>query len=212
MKNIKIIVFDLDGTLVDTMGIFADMAAELMAQNYGMKLDKARAEYLRTSGQPFFKQLNVLFFGNERNAEVAAQFEMNKLEVRQTNRVSLETRDALSNLKQKYHLAISSNNYEQNVKDFVKSENLEVDFPLGFRTGLSSKGKKHFKFLCDTLGIEPQNILFIGDSLNDAKVAAECRVNFVAKLGTFTEDNFIKIFPNIKCIKRIAELNNLLIY
>jgi phosphoglycolate phosphatase len=206
MQNIKAIVFDLDGTLVDTMGGFADIAARLIAENYGLSEEKARAEYMRTSGMPFFKQLGALFPGNEKNAEVATQFEMDKLDVWRTNVVSDDTRAALQELKKKYPLAISSNNYARNVREFVKSENIDIDFPLGFQTGVSSKGKKHFKFLCDTLKARPDEILFIGDSLNDAKVAAECGVNFIAKLGTFTEDDFHKVSHDIRCIKKISEL------
>lgn len=208
-KDIKAIVFDLDGTLVDTMGEFTDIAAKLISENYGLSEELAKAEYKRTSGKPFFKQLNELFHGNEKNAEVTAQFEMDKLDVRKTNVVSDETRVALKELKKKYPLAISSNNYERNVREFVKSENLDIDFPLGFRTGVSSKGKKHFAFLCDKFGITPQEILFIGDSLNDANVARECGVNFVAKLGTFKEEDFRKISPSIRCISKISGLMEL---
>lgn len=210
MQGIKIIVFDLDGTLVDTMSAFADIAAGLMTQVYGMNQERARLEYLRTSGIPFFKQLNIIFPGDERNAEVAAQFEMNKLDVRKLNKVDDETRVALSKLTEQYKLAISSNNYEQNVIEFARNEDLRFDFCLGFKTGLSSKGKKHFQFLCDTLGITPAEILFIGDALHDARIAAECGVNFMAKLGTFAENDFKKINPAVACLNKVSELHHLL--
>jgi HAD superfamily hydrolase (TIGR01549 family) len=210
LNKIKIIVFDLDGTLVDTMGGFADIAARLIAENYGLTAERARAEYMRTSGMPFFKQLNALFPYDKKNAEVATQFEMDKLDVRRTTVISDDTRLALRELKKKYPLAISSNNYERNVREFVKSENIDIDFSLGFQTGISSKGKKHFKFLCDTLKVRPDEILFIGDSLSDAKVSAECGVNFIAKLGTFEKDDFKKISSSFSCIRQISELKNLL--
>jgi len=45
--NPKVVMFDLDGTLVDTMEHFADLAAELINQYYGVEWQLARRRYLK---------------------------------------------------------------------------------------------------------------------------------------------------------------------
>ena len=44
-----VVMFDLDGTLIDTMGDFADIAADEMARAHGYDFAHARRRYLETS-------------------------------------------------------------------------------------------------------------------------------------------------------------------
>ena len=46
----RLIVFDFDGTLVDTMEAYAEKASELIEKFYGVPREKARKMYLETSG------------------------------------------------------------------------------------------------------------------------------------------------------------------
>src|SRR5690349_24162511 len=75
----RAVLFDLDGTLIDTMQTFADVAAGVMVEHHGMDRATARAAYLTTSGIPFFKQLEVIAPGDARNAAAAAEFEREKV-------------------------------------------------------------------------------------------------------------------------------------
>ncbi len=74
MDKVKLVVFDLDGTLVDTMGSFANHAATLMERHYGLLHETGYSQYMKTSGLPFKQQLEVLFPRNHKNASVAHQF------------------------------------------------------------------------------------------------------------------------------------------
>ena len=65
--NIRLVVFDVDGTLIDTMQSFADYAALLMKDHYGVEFSEARSVYFETSGLPFRKQLAQIFPGNRMN-------------------------------------------------------------------------------------------------------------------------------------------------
>ena len=56
-----VIMFDLDGTLFDTMGAHADLAADVMAKHLGLSKKSARNKYLATAGVPFPKQLELIF-------------------------------------------------------------------------------------------------------------------------------------------------------
>ena len=64
--NTQLLVFDLDGTLIDTMGDYADKAAALIRDHYGTPKDEARRRYFETSGVPFEQQLEQIFPGDDR--------------------------------------------------------------------------------------------------------------------------------------------------
>ncbi len=55
-----LIVFDLDGTLVDSIGLISHVAADVLHRAYGIPVDEARIHYLATTGMPFEAQLAQL--------------------------------------------------------------------------------------------------------------------------------------------------------
>lgn len=235
LSNKGIFVFDFDGTLVDTMDAFADLAAELISTNSTLKeyyieidgkknkelsFDEARKEYIRTSGLPFIRQLGVIF-GYEPNGPtnpvyipVAEQFEKRKQEVIKDVKLSKDVLDTLNYLKEKkYTIAISSGNFAKNIKEFFEHESFQPDLILGCEDGI--KGDAHFARIkkesqCD----DNSKIVFVADSLVDLQrsYAYSPQVKFIAKLGTFTEEQFkkaAKTFSSLyKTIKEISELKN----
>jgi phosphoglycolate phosphatase-like HAD superfamily hydrolase len=56
-----VVVFDLDGTLLDDLGPISLVAGEVMAQAFGTPKDEARIHYLATTGMPFEAQLSQLY-------------------------------------------------------------------------------------------------------------------------------------------------------
>jgi len=56
-----VVVFDLDGTILDDLGLIADVAASVMGQTFGTPAAEARVHYLATTGMPFEAQLAQLY-------------------------------------------------------------------------------------------------------------------------------------------------------
>ncbi|HYB79030.1 MAG TPA: HAD hydrolase-like protein [Thermoplasmata archaeon] len=56
-----VVVFDLDGTVLDDLGLIADVAASVMGQTFGTAEAEARVHYLATTGMPFEAQLAQLY-------------------------------------------------------------------------------------------------------------------------------------------------------
>jgi len=205
----KAIIFDLDGTLVDTMHIFADVASQLISENYGIARDKARDMYFETSGLPFCQQIELMFLGHELNSKITALYETGKIEATADIKMDKETREALRTLEELgYDMAISSNNFERNVQNFVNNNNLNTIFALalGFREEGFGKGKPHFDFIKDKMGYDGREMVFVGDALNEARIARDNGLDFIAKLGTFGRSDFLKLDKNIKCIQNISDL------
>src|ERR1700742_4647011 len=63
----RAVLFDLDGTLIDTMQVFADVAADVMVRHHALDRTAARTAYLATSGIPFFQQLEKIVPGDASN-------------------------------------------------------------------------------------------------------------------------------------------------
>lgn len=210
LNNKNIIIFDFDGTLVDTMHVFADVASHLISENYGISKDEARQRYLETSGLPFCKQIEIMFPGHALNSKAVSLYEMEKLEATSDVKIDADTRGALRTLKEwGYDLVVSSNNFQHNVDNFVINSKLKRIFSLalGFKDGFG-KGDQHFNYIKNNLGVEACEMVFVGDALNDARIAKENDLDFIAKLGTFEKKDFLKLDKNIKCIRNISDLTS----
>lgn len=56
-----LVVFDMDGTVVDSLGLISHVAADVLHRAFGVPEDQARIHYLATTGMPFEAQLAQLF-------------------------------------------------------------------------------------------------------------------------------------------------------
>ncbi len=56
-----VVVFDLDGTILDDLGRISDVAGDVMATAFGTPVEEARLHYLATTGMPFEAQLAQLY-------------------------------------------------------------------------------------------------------------------------------------------------------
>jgi phosphoglycolate phosphatase-like HAD superfamily hydrolase len=194
LKHIRLVIFDLDGTLVDTMGAFADIAGELVNRHYGWSFERGKKAYLETSGIPFFQQLELLFPGSTENDRVGRLFEKRKISHFMNATISEKTLETLHTLRDlQIRTAISSNNFHDLVRDFVRRENVPVDLALGYKPNFA-KGLDHFEHIRTYFAIPFEESVFVGDSLSDARKAYEQRIEFVAKIGTFTEADFRQEF------------------
>ncbi len=205
----KAIVFDLDGTLIDTMKYFGEVASEVINKYYDIPIEKAREMYFETSGVPFFQQLEMMFPDDERNSKAAEEYEKNKLSFFFNEPFSPVLRDILSNAKKEYPefiFVVSSNNFENLVREYMKKYNVDVfDEILGFREGFS-KGKDHFSFISELYGLKEEEIVFIGDSWWDAKMALDNNIPFMGISTTFTLKEWVEKYPDITVIEDFKEL------
>ncbi len=200
-------LFDFDGTLVDTMDGFADIAGRVIHEFHPeMSFEEARMNYLKTSGAPFFQQLEILFPGDLTNTQKMEIFEEEKKEGFFEQRFSKDVRYAINALRKRGDIAgVSSNNYQELIDRFVEREGLEFDIVLGFNNGFQ-KGKDHFDHVMKVFGLERDELTFVGDSLKDAEKAIANGINFVGKCGTFKREDFLKIRETFMTIENIREL------
>lgn len=56
-----VVLFDLDGTLLDDLGLISEVAGKVLHQTFGTPLEEAKVHYLATTGMPFEAQLAQLY-------------------------------------------------------------------------------------------------------------------------------------------------------
>jgi phosphoglycolate phosphatase-like HAD superfamily hydrolase len=206
----KALLCDLDGTLIDTMPVLADLATEVMTGIYGIPRVLARELYLATCGLPFVQQLEDIFPGDPRNANASDVFEGRKPARCNSARMTEDTRLALAELRARgVRIAVSSNNGRDNVETFASLSGFPFDLVMGYGDGLA-KGRPHIELAERQFGVDRQEMLFVGDSLHDGEIAYLAKIPFVGVAGTFAKERFNLRFPGLPVINRLAELLDLL--
>jgi phosphoglycolate phosphatase-like HAD superfamily hydrolase len=206
----KALLCDLDGTLIDTMPVLADLATDVMNEIYGLPRALGRELYLTTCGLPFIKQLEDIFPGDARNSNASDIFEGRKPSRCSMARMPEDTRAALRDLRARgVRIAVSSNNGQDNVETFVRLSGFPFDLVMGYGDGMS-KGRTHIETAERTFGVDRQEMLFIGDSLHDGEIANQNKIPFVGLAGTFAKERFLLRFPGQPVVSRFAEILDLL--
>jgi len=206
----KVLLCDLDGTLIDTMPTLADLATDVMEGVFGTPRALARELYVATCGLPFIRQLESIFPGDPRNSSASDLFESQKPDRCDEVQMSAEVVAALKTMRNRgVAIVVSSNNGTANVDRFVRASGFRFDLALGFGNGLA-KGRPHLDRVAATFGVSRAEMLFIGDSLHDGDIAEREGVPFVGLAGTFSVDRFALRFPRFPVIRRLGELPHLL--
>jgi phosphoglycolate phosphatase-like HAD superfamily hydrolase len=205
----RVLLCDLDGTLIDSMPTLAEIAAEVMEEVYETPGILARELYLATCGLPFSGQLEEIYPGDLRNARASEMFESQKPARCSRIQMPVETRRALENLRAAgVRVVVSSNNGVENVDTFARGSDVAFDLTLGFGGGLR-KGRPHFDEVSRSFRIDRQEMLFVGDSLHDGEIAEREGVPFVAVASTFSPERFMLRFPHVPVVRRFAALPEL---
>lgn len=205
-QRLRAILFDLDGTLVDSMKIFSEIASQILHRYAGMPLEQGRCRYLQTCGIPFRSQLNVIVPRHDKLDQMSDEFENLKRAATSDLTMDSDTLAALNAIKASgVGVAVSSNNYQINVQRFAESSPVHFDFALGYGEELR-KGEPHLRYATNYYQCGLRQLLFVGDSLSDAVVASECGVPFIAITRTFPDREFRALDEDVTCIASIREL------
>lgn len=202
----RALLCDLDGTLIDTMPVLADLATDVLSEVYGMPRALGREMYLATCGLPFIQQLDAICPGDARNQQASDLFEGRKPARCRSARMPADTKRALGVMRaQGVRIVVSSNNGTENVDAFAQDAAFPFDLVLGFGAGLA-KGGPHIEMAERTFGFARGEMLFVGDSLHDGEIAATERIPFVGVAGTFSKERFALRFPGQPIVQRFSEL------
>jgi 1L-myo-inositol 1-phosphate cytidylyltransferase / CDP-L-myo-inositol myo-inositolphosphotransferase len=174
------LIFDFDGTIADTMPFLTKLAVDLLTQHYPVEPAAARKQYLETVGVDFASQLEELFPGHPENEAVAAAFEASKRAGALDCPVFSDVVGVLElHDRRGVKRFVCSSTTRELVVSYLRSHALEASFDdcLGSEPGLGKA--RQVELILARHGIEPQEVVFVGDAPRDHELLKGTGVRFV---------------------------------
>lgn len=171
----KLIVFDFDGTLVDSKEVSIKIYNQL-AEKYNTRnienLDSLRGLSLIDR----FKVLNIPFY---KLPLFAADFtKQYKHSIKTLSIVSGMTEVLLELKRRGYEMAIVSSNSESNIRDFLRKNNLNIIKTVISSTNVLGKDKDIQKLLA-LHKLNPSEVVYIGDEIRDIKACKKVGLKII---------------------------------
>jgi 1L-myo-inositol 1-phosphate cytidylyltransferase / CDP-L-myo-inositol myo-inositolphosphotransferase len=207
VTDIDAVVFDLDGTVADTMPFLTDLAVGLLGR-YGLSRNEARRRYLDTVGLDFAGQLEELLPAHPANSAVAAEFETRKQEGFLRCPVFPDTYATLTFLDgADVRRFVSSSTTRELVAAFLCRHRIETAFDdyTGFEPGCPKD--RQVELLISRHELAPDRVLFVGDSPRDAQLLRRVGVRFVGVQRLFSRHEFRR--RGLHSVRDLAALTRL---
>lgn len=202
MKMLKAIIFDFDYTLGDsTNGIV--LSVNYALEKLGFSL-KDKEEIKNTIGLSLKDTFSVLTKkSNEEEAEQFSKYFKEKADLVMVENTELygDAKEVLQKLKREgYKIGIVTTKFHYRIEQILNRFNALdlVDLIVGAEdVKIEKPNPEGLLWVVDNLRLEKDDILYVGDSLVDAKAAENAQVNFAGVLtGTTAADEF-KLYRNV---------------
>gem|GEM_PF-171182 len=187
-----VMMWDWDGTLVDTMPPHTKLASEVINKHFGLSKEKAKQEYLKTTGFPFDVQLKIIFPKSDEKKRNLCAEEYHKRKLKEVYKNLKNIPYAKNTIRRLYKLEIpqiiTSGTDENIVYKWIKKEKIEgITKVMGREKGVKldhvKKIKKEFK---------NYSIILVGDSLNDMKLPVDLKIGLVLRRDLKTKEGLKK--------------------
>jgi phosphoglycolate phosphatase len=194
MTTRRLLIFDLDGTLLDTMGPLADLFCEMWSRR-GVPESVSRPIYVREMGKgPRPQFVEVLKAAESMDDALADRLVAEYWAASEAFMPSLfpETIDVLESLRLQGHtLVVSSGGRPEFVARNTQLTGIDRLFRLLLGTDAGvlhmAKGPGHFRLIREALGLHDDDLrqrgIFVGDGVYDMEVARAAGILAVGRLS-----------------------------
>jgi phosphoglycolate phosphatase len=202
MPEPRILIFDLDGTLIDTMTESADLFCDMLLREHGVADEVSRPVYIELAGKGPRPQFEAVLSALGPVDDALIDDITNRYwQAAETFQAAAfpETLEVLQQLHREGHaLAVSSGATTSSVKRKMRLTGIDRLFRLSLGTdeGVPNmrKGPGHFNILVASLDLRDGDLqargVFVGDAVHDMQVA--CEAGLVA-VGRITDGNGDKL-------------------
>jgi len=194
--SVKVIIFDFDGTLADTLDAVVTITNRLAVEfGYKPTAPEELAQIRNLSSREIVKQSGISIF--------KIPFLLRKLKADLRNDIQhlnpiVGIKEALIQLKDEGNvLGILTSNSEENVKLFLKKHRMQELFSFIYsETKLFSKHKAISKFLKQNY-LTPEDVIYVGDETRDIEASKKIHVKVIAVTWGFnSKEALVKHNPD----------------
>jgi phosphoglycolate phosphatase len=180
---IKQIIFDLDGTLIDSLNVFIKIGNE-MIQKYGYKeIDEEKIkELLKLPMKKRIESLKIPIYRLPKMGfEALSAFNTYAAEIKPIAGIN----EMLIQLyKEGYGLNIVSSNSVNNINTFLRANRLNLFDNIQSSNGLFKKDITLEK-LISKLGVENDEVIYVGDEQRDVEACRKVGIKVISVLWGF---------------------------
>lgn len=193
--SIRALIFDLDGTLVDSLPDLAEAVNELMAAN-GLAAHAERAvasmvgKGVPVLVQKAFAAHGVAMEGEALTAQVKTYLGFYEPRATRLTRLFPHAAEMVKALAGSYRLAVCTNKPTAVSREIVDSLGIgqEIDVVVGGDSGVTPKPAPDMLWLvADKLGLPKDEVVMIGDSANDVASAKAAGVKVAVVRYGYTD-------------------------
>lgn len=214
MSKIKAVIFDFDGVIAESVNLKTEAFSEIY-RSYGNEIVEKVVKHHETNGG-ISRYEKFKFYHENFLKESIDENKILELSNTFTELVIQKVIDApyvpgaheyILSRFQKYDLFISTGTPTEEINIILKARNLSQYFRDVF--GAPEKKEMHVKTILSRNNYSPDQVLFIGDSVNDRDAS---RMNHITFIGRYTTDKDIKhekyLFNNFSELDLIIESLN----
>jgi len=205
-KNLKLIVFDLDGTIANTNNLILSCFAQLFGHN--------KKYYIKFMGPPSKKIIAKLFPKSSKKQinlynHLWTNTFKNKLKTK--SRIPKNTTNLLKKLNEKYLLGIITSASKKTAIITLKHNLRFFDFVI------CAEQQKEHKPNPETLNkiikeynLKPSSVIYVGDNVNDIVFGKNAKTKTIGKVDVLYNAKQLKKYKPDLIIKNLSELKCLL--
>jgi phosphoglycolate phosphatase len=211
MKKYDLLIFDWDGTIVNSIGLIIEC---VQTAAYELELKAVSDEAVRDCIGLVLDDLVFRLFPKADPSAFAKIFYRDYTEEKLQTHFFQGAIDTLQKLKdQGYTLAIATNKIRSQLKHALKTAKIDTLFST-LRCGDDGQTKPHPEMILtilEELDIKPKKAVMIGDSIYDLLMAQNAKVDSIAvTYGSHKKQELLTHKP-IFCIDDIKELAEMLL-
>ena len=209
LKNKQLIIFDMDGTLIDSAPSLA-FAINHMLQKLkkeSISLDRVR-EFIGKGSEILVKRALL-------NRVDIENIEINEQEFKNAHKILLDfygrnlnakttlfpnAKETLEKLQKKYKIALVTNKPHQFVSEILEYFNIDIyfDYILGASNKIAKKPAPDMLLTtCKHFNIEPKHAVMVGDSNNDILAAKSANIDTIAVTYGYSNEDIRELEPTV---------------
>lgn len=185
----KTLIFDFDGTLVDSMQLYARSFNKIGA-DFG--LPKINSNNLQEMKQSSIQDLTKKYgIGPLKLAKLISTVNKNIKQEIATVDFFPKIKPLLIKLAKKYQLGILTSNNVENVEDFLKKQDFENIFDFVHASKNLFGKDKILNSLLKKYHLNKEEVLYFGDEIRDIEACQKMQIKIVAVTWGFNEKNLL---------------------